>query len=87
MNLTNSYGIDLLTIKDEPEVINPSELAEFLYLFRGANVALEKGVPGDHHHQQKEPSEPEIAEVKKQISRGPSGCVDLTIYTSGSYVS
>ncbi len=59
----------LLTIKDETEVINPSDLAEFLFLFQGANVALEKVVPNDHHHQQKEPSEDEIAEMKRLIGR------------------
>src|SRR6266511_633082 len=59
----------LLTIKDEAEVLNPTELAEFLYLFQGANVALGQVVPSGQHHKREEPTAVQIKEAKLRIAR------------------
>jgi len=56
----------LLTIKDEGKAINPTELAEFLYLFQGANVALQQVTSINHRLRQ--PTEAEIAAAKSEIA-------------------
>lgn len=56
----------LLTVKDEAKAINPTELAEFLYLFQGANVALQQVASIDNRFRQ--PTEAEIADAKSQIA-------------------
>lgn len=59
----------LLTIKDESEALNPAELAEFLYLFQGANVALGQVLPAGQRDKLEEPTTQQINEVKLRIAR------------------
>ncbi len=57
-----------ITVSDESSLIVPTEFAEFLFLFRGANVALSQVLPKEHHDELKQPTESELQKLKRTLS-------------------
>src|ERR1039457_3608261 len=58
----------MLVIKETSEVLNPSELADFLYLFRAANVGLNHFVPTEVREELREPTPDEIAKYRRRLA-------------------
>jgi hypothetical protein len=58
-----------LIIEDESKALNPSELADFLYLFRAANLALKRIVPEDLHRSLAKPTQRQVALFRTQLER------------------
>jgi hypothetical protein len=56
------------TVTDTGSPINPAELAEFLYLFRGANVALSELIPKASQQSFREPTTAEIETSKQRLA-------------------
>jgi hypothetical protein len=56
-----------MSVTDAGSSISATELAEFLFLFRGANVALSQIVPNSKHHPLRQPTEDEIKECKLHL--------------------
>jgi hypothetical protein len=58
-----------VTIADDEARLDPSELAEFLYLFRAVNVALSGIVLDSERQQVREPSIEEIARYRTRLGK------------------
>lgn len=56
-----------LLIPNESGEINPRELADFLYLFRATNLALNKVVPKKQHGDMREPSRAEKKAYRRRL--------------------
>lgn len=56
-----------LIIEDESKALNPSELADFLYLFRAANLALRRIVPDNLHESLAKPTQRQLASFRTQL--------------------
>ncbi|MBI5385985.1 MAG: hypothetical protein HZA90_15010 [Verrucomicrobia bacterium] len=59
----------MLEIRDESAALNPAELADFLYLFQGANVALSRIVPEKDRELMRSPSEDERQSFRSRLAR------------------
>ena len=58
-----------MRISDQSVTLNPSELAEFLYLFTGTGRALRDLVPPHDHDAVREPSSEELAKYRHELRR------------------
>jgi hypothetical protein len=58
-----------MLIRDQSAVLNPSELAEFLYLFPAVNRALSRIVPAPEHDALREPTAGELLKYRHGLGR------------------
>lgn len=58
-----------ITITDQSATLNPSELAEFLYLFPAAGRALSRLVPKRDHNAEREPASEELTKYRHELGR------------------
>src|SRR5258706_11140632 len=58
-----------MRIGDQSATLNPSELAEFLYLFTAAGRALKHLVPSQDHDALREPTQAELASYQRELRR------------------
>jgi len=58
-----------MTIMDRSVTLNPNELAEFLYLFPAAGLALSRLVPKQDHSAEREPTTEELKKYRRELGR------------------
>ena len=56
-----------VTVKDEATTLRPTDLAEFLFLFRAGNVALSCLLPKDTHNDVREPTHDEVEGLRGRL--------------------
>ena len=72
----------IVTVSDESKALNPSELADFLYLFRATNLALRHFVTERDHASERVPLTEEVESYRKRLEtffdpRNAPDCVQI----------
>lgn len=65
-----------ITITDQSAMLDPSELAEFLYLFPAVGCALRRIVPTSEHDALRNPTPEELAAFKHKLGRFSPNALD-----------